>query len=61
MTTGIYGIFLEDTDECLYVGQSTDIEIRWSHHRLDLAQGKHHNKLFQIYYDEFEPKLVSAH
>lgn len=41
MTVGIYGIFDSITDECLYVGLSTDIHGRWKNHRNTLKNGSH--------------------
>lgn len=50
MTQGIYGMF--DSEECcLYVGQSTDVEARWSAHKRKLANGVHHNHSLQEWVD----------
>lgn len=46
MTTGIYGIFDSDTDECLYVGMSKNIEDRWKSHLKLLRNKKHPRKDF---------------
>lgn len=41
MTCGVYGLFDAETDECLYVGLSKDIEERWKGHLKNLKNGKH--------------------
>lgn len=41
MTVGIYGIFNSETKECLYVGQSKDIDTRWREHLKRLRNKKH--------------------
>ena len=41
MTVGIYGIFNSETRECLYVGQSKDIDTRWRAHLKRLRNKKH--------------------
>lgn len=41
MTIGIYGLFDRETGECLYVGQSSDIEYRVRQHRKKLKNGSH--------------------
>lgn len=46
MTVGIYGIFCSDTGECLYVGQSKDIESRYYQHLKNLRNGNHRRKDF---------------
>lgn len=43
MTTGIYSINDKNTGECLYVGQSKDIEYRWKQHLSKLVLGTHLN------------------
>lgn len=32
MTVGVYGIFDSKTNECLYIGMSKNIELRWKNH-----------------------------
>lgn len=46
MTIGIYGIFDGETDECLYVGMSKNIEERWKQHIKLLRNKKHPRKDF---------------
>ena len=41
MATGIYGLFDKASGECLYVGQSSDIEYRARQHKKKLNSGKH--------------------
>lgn len=41
MTVGIYGLFDSVTGECLYIGQSSDIEYRVKHHLKRLRSGNH--------------------
>ena len=45
MTVGIYGIFNAETDECLYVGMSKNIEQRWSSHLKELKSKRHKRSL----------------
>lgn len=55
----IYGIFLTSvmdkngtyTDECLYIGSSSDIERRWKQHRQALEKNKHSNRSLQKAYN----------
>jgi hypothetical protein len=51
MTVGVYGIFDSETDECLYVGQSKNIEERWKGHLKTLRSGKHIRKDFVAWFD----------
>lgn len=46
MTIGVYGIFDSYTNECLYIGQSSNIEYRWRMHRYLLINNKHIRKDF---------------
>ena len=41
MTIGIYGIFDTRNGDCLYIGQSKNIQDRWRSHRKRLLAGKH--------------------
>lgn len=50
MTVGIYGIF--HLGECLYVGQSADIEKRVRIHKNKLAKGTHTRKEFSLWFSE---------
>lgn len=50
MTVGIYGIFY--MGECLYVGQSSDIEKRVRIHKNKLAKGTHIRKEFSLWFSE---------
>lgn len=52
MTVGIYGIFDSETDECLYVGQSVNIERRWEQHKHSLQSKKHVRKDFVEWYHQ---------
>lgn len=53
MTSGIYGLFATDTQECLYVGLSTDIEKRWSKYHLPrLMNGSHRRPEFSEWFLE---------
>lgn len=40
MSSGIYGIF-SSKNECLYVGQSSNVYTRWSQHLKELRSGRH--------------------
>lgn len=46
MTTGIYGIFDASNGECLYVGQSRRMKMRWRAHLKTLSNGTHGRKDF---------------
>lgn len=46
MTTGIYGIYDSNSQDCLYVGQSIFIEERWTKHLSLLRRGKHRQQRF---------------
>lgn len=50
MTVGIYGIFDSETDECLYIGMSKNIEDRWKSHLKLLRSKKHSRKDFVEWY-----------
>lgn len=50
MTIGIYGIFNRINDECLYVGQTLDIDLRWKQHLKLLKSKKHPRKDFVEWY-----------
>lgn len=50
MTTGIYKIERISTGES-YIGQSTEIRLRWSAHRSALRRGKHWNAHMQSIFD----------
>ena len=52
MATGVYGIFDSTSNECLYVGQAKDIEVRWSGHIKKLKQGKHLRAGFNDWFTE---------
>lgn len=52
MTTGIYGIFGKNTHECLYIGQSRNIEQRWKQHKKLLRNKKHPRKDFVEWFDK---------
>ena len=52
MTVGIYGIFDSETDECLYVGMSKNIEERWRHHLKELRSKRHKRKDFVEWFHE---------
>lgn len=58
MTVGIYGLFNNKNNDCLYIGQSNDIEYRTSRHLSKLRNGKHKRKEMQKYYDELNDKSV---
>lgn len=49
---GIYGIFAVDSDECLYIGESTRIRERWSDHLRGLATGSHVRKDFTEWFKD---------
>lgn len=51
MTVGIYGIFNIENNDCLYIGQSNNIEKRVAHHLNKLKNGKHKRREMQHYYD----------
>lgn len=46
MTSGIYGIFDSYNGDCLYIGQSGNIEYRWKQHIRNLNNGKHKRRDF---------------
>lgn len=46
-TSGIYAIFSNITDECLYVGQSSIIENRWKQHQNRLKSGRHRKEFVE--------------
>lgn len=50
MTCGIYGLFDAETDECLYVGLSRDIEARWRTHLTKLKNGSHLRTDFVVWF-----------
>lgn len=50
MTIGIYGIFDNSNDECLYIGQTLDINLRWKQHLKLLKSKKHPRKDFAEWY-----------
>lgn len=52
MTVGIYGIFDSDTDKCLYVGQSQNIEKRWKEHLKHLKYKIHKRTDFNEWYHD---------
>lgn len=56
MTVGIYGWFDRENDQCLYIGQSCNIESRKSSHLKKLRNGKHARKDFAEYYQNKENK-----
>lgn len=49
---GIYGI-RNIIDGKLYVGQSSQVEARWVHHKRDLNNNKHHNKHLQSAWNKY--------
>ena len=53
---GIYGIFDVVTDECLYVGQSIDIEYRVKRHRWRLLN-ESHLKSFSAWFNSIEKDI----
>ena len=61
MTCGIYGIFSSCTRECLYVGQSKNIEYRWKQHLSKLRRGKHPQKKFSQWFRDHgcSPSVLS--
>lgn len=46
MVAGIYGIFDQITNECLYIGQSKNVEVRWQGHIKSLKSRTHKRKEF---------------
>lgn len=50
MTAGIYGIFSSRTGECLYIGQSRNIEYRCSVHLQKLSKETHSRKDFNQWF-----------
>ena len=50
MTVGIYGIFDAETDECLYVGCSSNVEERYKQHLKHLKYRIHKRKDFVEWY-----------
>lgn len=57
MTVGIYGVFDSETNECLYVGLSTDIEGRWRNHISCLIRGKHKSQDFVTWFKDRKMNL----
>lgn len=60
MTIGVYSIFNAETDECLYVGLSKDIEDRWQSHLKNLQNKRHPRKDFVEWYhtNGAKPELI---
>lgn len=56
MTVGIYGWFDRENDQCLYIGQSSNIESRKLSHKKLLKDGKHPRQDFAEYYKNKENK-----
>lgn len=56
MTVGIYGWFDKETGQCLYVGQSSNIEKRKKSHLKSLKSRKHSRKDFSEYYHQKDNK-----
>lgn len=52
MSIGVYGIFDKETDECLYVGMSKNLERRWKDHLKLLKSKKHKRKDFVEWYHD---------
>lgn len=52
MTCGIYEI-VNRVNGKRYVGQSLNIEKRWSYHRQDLTRGNHHSAYLQRSWDKY--------
>lgn len=59
MTCGIYLLVFENTDK-VYVGQSSNIERRYSEHKTALLKGYHSKKLQEAYIKFGIPKLIIA-
>lgn len=57
MTIGIYKLVFKDTDK-VYIGQSLNIEKRFSTHRYCLSNNAHSKKLMQAYETYGMPSLV---
>ena len=53
MTVGVYGIFDRDTNTCLYVGMSANIEQRWNSHMREIKGGRHRRKGLVDWSEEF--------
>lgn len=51
--TGVYSI-TNTKNHHIYIGESFDIERRWSKHKQDLEHGTHHNYLLQRDYDAYK-------
>lgn len=51
MTIGVYGIYDTNTEKCLYVGQSINIENRFKEHVKKLKNKSHRNKDFVLWYE----------
>lgn len=58
MTIGIYGIFSTIDNECLYVGQSRDIEVRWKQHITSLKNGHHKRKDFVEWFQNYDESCI---
>lgn len=52
---GVYAIWPNRTGECLYVGETGDLEVRWRQHRSKLRHHKHPAPGFSEWYDAQEP------
>ena len=50
--TGIYYIRNKINDK-MYIGQSTNIDARWSHHKTDLRNNNHHNHHLQYAWNKY--------
>lgn len=59
MAIGIYGIFNKSNDDCLYVGQTLDINLRWKQHLKLLKSKKHPRKdLVEWYHNDNNSNLI---
>lgn len=56
MTCGIYKLAFTGTDR-VYIGKSTNIEVRYSRHKTKLRQGAHSRKLQEAYNMYGEPSM----
>lgn len=54
MAIGIYGIFDGTNGDCLYIGLSRNIELRWRGHLKELRNGKHKCRDFLSWWQQHD-------
>lgn len=57
---GVYSLWSTQTDECLYVGETSDLSARWSQHKTKLRHHKHPAPGFSEWYDAQGPNKENS-